>query len=190
MFDRAACERRVYRLATLLAGNPIAASRVIEAVVDAQPDLANLDSAHMDRLTVLRSREIKPATLVSELVPISLAEGIASLSPQQREAWILARVYRVSEREMSRAMDCSVTAAARHLEQADAAVTKQLGPIAPAAASTLLAYSMTLDVPKFYRVQQQRQRNFRFAIMVIAAGLAALVLAAIAMWWSRPLDGS
>ena len=39
MLDRAACERRVYRLATLLTGNPVAATKVITQVVDAQPDL-------------------------------------------------------------------------------------------------------------------------------------------------------
>ena len=55
MLDREACERRVYRLAALLTGNPVAATRVIRAVVGAQPDLRALDDAHMDRLTVLRS---------------------------------------------------------------------------------------------------------------------------------------
>ena len=60
--ERPSCERRVYRLATLLTGDPVAATRVIESVVSAQPDLRRLDNAHLDRLTILRSREINPAT--------------------------------------------------------------------------------------------------------------------------------
>ena len=190
MFDRAACERRVYRLATLLTGNPVAATRVIERVVDAQPVLANLDSAHMDRLTVLRSREVKPAVLVSDLVTLQISEATASLSPQQREAWVFARVYRVPEREMARAMDCSLTAAVRHLEQADAAINQRLGATASSAAPILLTYSMTLEVPRFYRLQQQRRRHSRIAVMILAAALSALTLAALVMWWSRPLNGS
>src|SRR4030095_11058661 len=122
MLDREACERRVYRLATLLTGNPIAATKVIAQVVDAQPDLRNLDSAHMDRLTVLRSREVKPAMLVHELAPPEMAEALANLTPQQREAWVFARVYHVPEREVARAMDCSVTATQRHLELAETAL--------------------------------------------------------------------
>jgi hypothetical protein len=180
----------VYRLATLLTGNPVAATRVIEQVIDAQPDLGVLDSAHMDRLTVLRSRELKPAMLVSDLVPHAVAEGVASLTPQQREAWILARVYRSPMREMARAMDCSVTAATRHLEAADGRIDHALGASSFAAAATILSYSMTLEVPRFYRVEQQRRRRSRIAFLMIAAGILALILAAIAMWWSRPLDGT
>src|SRR5262245_27370010 len=43
MLDRESCERRVYRLATLLTGDPRAATAVIIRVVDAQPDLRRLD---------------------------------------------------------------------------------------------------------------------------------------------------
>jgi hypothetical protein len=67
MADRESCERRVYRLATLLTGNPKLATGVITAVVDAQPDLRRLDSAHMDRLTVLRSREITTGRAAMQL---------------------------------------------------------------------------------------------------------------------------
>jgi hypothetical protein len=85
--DRAACERRVYRLATLLSGDPRAAVRVIESVVDAQPDLRRLDAAHMDRLTVLRSREIRSTALAAGPgLPPRLGPLLAAIAPQQREA--------------------------------------------------------------------------------------------------------
>jgi hypothetical protein len=189
MLDRAACERRVYRLATLLTGNPIAAANVIGQVVDSQPDLRNLDSAHMDRLAVLRSREITPATLVHENIPPPISEALAILNPQQREAWIFARVYRVPDREMARAMDCSVTASQRHLELAEKAMAERLGATASAAPAALLAYSMSLDVPSFYRVEQSRRRNTRMALIIVAAAAAALLIAAVSIWWARPLDG-
>ena len=82
MLNREACERRVYRLATLLTGNPVAATRVIESVVDAQPDLRRLDNTHMDRLTVLRSRELTPGRLVVETVPPAAAEALTRANGQ------------------------------------------------------------------------------------------------------------
>ena len=92
MLDRTACERRVYRLAVLLTGNPISATKVIGQVLDAQPDLRRLDSAHLDRLTVLRSREITPAMLVDESIPRDVAAWLAGLDTQQREAGVFIRV--------------------------------------------------------------------------------------------------
>lgn len=188
MLDREACERRVYRLATLLTGNPVAATKVISQVVDAQPDLRGLDSAHMDRLTVLRSREIKSAVVVNELVPVALAEALATLPAQQREAWVFARVYQMEVREMSRAMDCSVTATQRHIEQADAHMRQRLGEAATGAPHTLRRFSMSIDVPKFYRVDRRRRARTRTMLKWMAVGAAAILVAALALWWARPLN--
>ncbi|MCI0364323.1 MAG: hypothetical protein L0Y44_12430 [Phycisphaerales bacterium] len=187
MLDRAACERRVYRLATLLTGDPVAATKVIEQVVDAQPDLRDIDSAHMDRLTVLRSREIKPAILAHDLVPNSASEALASLPPQGREAWVLAHVYQVPGREIARAMDCSFTATKRHLEGAEAAMLRRLGDRAPEAGRAIRAYSLSLDVPRFYRLERFRRRQTRIAVLVIIASLVALALAGIMILLSRPM---
>jgi hypothetical protein len=185
MLDRAACERRVYRLATLLTGNPVAATNVIAQVIDAQPDLREMDSAHMDRLTVLRSREIKPAVLVSDYVPIALAEALAGLTAQQREAWVFSRVYQMGVREMARAMDCSVTATQRHIEQADSYVRDKAGQ---SAHDALRAFSMSLDVPRFYRMDRSRRQRVRAAIKWMAIAGAAVLLAGLALWWARPLN--
>jgi hypothetical protein len=182
MLDRAACERRVYRLATLLSGAPGAAVRVIEAVIDAQPDLRRLDSAHMDRLTVLRSREIAAATLVDERIPPAAAEALAALTAQQREAWVLARVYRLQRREVARAMDCSINAIALHLEQAEAAMHAALGGEIGPAAEALLGYSMGLDVPAFYRARRRRRRRLRFVGRLLLVLLVAVLLGMLA-WW-------
>lgn len=177
MPTREACERRVYRLATLLTGNPLAATGVITAVVDAQPDLTRVESTHLDRLTVLRSRELRPGMIVADGVDSAVAEALADLSSQCREAWIFARVYRMPLRTMARAMDCSVGATERHLEQAESAMRESLGrDLAAEAPKMLLEYSMTLDVPDFYRAQQRRRRIVRLLLwaLVVAVCLAVL----------------
>ena len=109
MLNRHACERRVYRFASLLTGNPHAAIGVIESVIDAQPDLRRPDSAHLDRLTVLRSREIRPGRIDDAALGPAVAAALSALSAQQREAWVLRHVYRSPFRETARAMDCSIT---------------------------------------------------------------------------------
>jgi hypothetical protein len=189
MFNREACERRVYRLATLLTGNPVAATKVISQVIDAQPDLIALDSAHMDRLTVLRAREIEQGVLVHDQVPLAVAKSLAKLHVQQREAWVLSCVYRTPLREVAKAMDCSVTATQRHLEQATHAMIASLGEQAGTAPQSLLEYSMSLDVPRFYRLQRRRQRNFKVAMIALAFAALAMLIAAAFMIWSRPLEG-
>ncbi|TVQ54042.1 MAG: hypothetical protein EA377_06555 [Phycisphaerales bacterium] len=178
MADRQACERRVYRLATLLTGNPRLAAGVITVVVDARPDLDRLDSAHLDRLTVLRSREIRPGRLVDPALPDEVAETLASLPPQQREAWVFARVYGMPLREIARAMDCSLKAIERHLDQADRAMEALKSISAEEAAKRLLAFSMRLDVPAFYRIQQRRRRIVRqlLAGLVLTLGIALIIV--------------
>jgi len=188
MLDRTACERRVYRLAVLLTGNPISATKVIGQVLDAQPDLRRLDSAHLDRLTVLRSREIATAMLVDESIPRDVAAWLANLDPQQREAWVFLRVYQLADREMARAMDCSLTAAQRHLYQAERSLNERMGDTAATVPSTLLSYSMRLDVPAFYRIERRRRRQWRLAWIVIGIAAVALGLAMLLTWWARPLS--
>lgn len=164
----------------MLTGNPQAATKVIESVVDAQPDLGKLDNAHIDRLTVLRSREIESAVIAQDGLPIDVAKALAALPVQQREAWVFARVYRLTSREMARAMDCSHTAAERHLVQAEAAMTGAVAEDADSIAQTLLTYVLALDVPAFYRAKQDRRRQLRRVIqmIILTAVLASIIVIA------------
>jgi len=184
MLNREACERRVYRLATLLTGDPISATDVITAVVGAQPDLRKLDSAHLDRLTVLRSREVTPKALDHPQIPKSIAISFAALSTQQREAWVLARVYRVPKRELSRAMDCSLTATERHLEMADGAMKIATDGKISAAAHVLLQYTQSLDVPAFYRAKQRRRRLVRRVCWGLGLVMLLAAIITVAVLWS------
>lgn len=187
MLDREACERRVYRLAALLLGDPAAATRAIESVVDAQPDLDCIDSAHLDRLTILRSREIgrsagAAATLVHDAVPLAVAETLAGLPHQSREAWVLARVYRLPPREVARAMDCSTTATDRHLARGDRAMQPAPGDDAPDAAAALLRCSLAIDVPAFYRADRRRRRLRRRVIRIAIAAVTVAALVVGGLW--------
>jgi hypothetical protein len=178
----------VYRLAALLTGNPVAAAGVIDQVIYAQPDLSRLDGAHMDRLTVLRSREIPGATLVSDLVPQPLSRALAALTPQQREAYVLVCVFRTSQRETARAMDCSTTAVQRHLQLAEQCLAGALGQVAPDASRTLLAYSQTLDVPAFYRQAREQQRRVRRMLTVTLLVVSAAALLIAGAWLAHWLE--
>ncbi|MHC4447863.1 MAG: sigma factor-like helix-turn-helix DNA-binding protein [Planctomycetota bacterium] len=182
--DRQACERRVFRLAMLLLGGPNAAARVIEAVVDAQPDLGAIDSAHLDRLTVLRSRELRPRAIDSQAVSQDVAEALAGLPVQVREAWVFTRVYQMPPRETAKAMDCSVTATQRHLAAGDGAMSHALGPGAEPARETLLRFSMSLDVPAFYRARKRQRLRRRRLWWAAAALLVLLGMIATLRWWA------
>jgi hypothetical protein len=183
--SRAACELRVYRLATLLTGDPVKATRVIEAVVAAQPDVRRLDSAHLDRLTVLRSREIEPAEIADPAVPPAAAGALARLPGQAREAWVLTHTYQLGLRDTSRAMDCSTTATRQHLEHAEQSLAAALGDAVEIARKRLGAYSMSLSIPAFYRARRRRRAQARRVLVALA--LAAII--ALVMWAARKVAG-
>lgn len=192
MLDREACERRVFRLATLLCGDPDVALQVTADVVNARLDPVELDSVHLDRLTVLRCREAAPASssriLASESLPEVLARAWASLTPQQRETWIFRRIYRVADRETARSMDCSVTAAARHLDQADAVMRGRGGMSAEEAAEALLQFTLAIDVPHVFRAKLRRQARWRRIVRWLAVGLVLAVLAAATLLWRAAVE--
>jgi len=178
MVDRQACERRVYRLALLLTGRPKSAATVTEQVVAAQPDLEKLDSTHLDRLTVLRSRE-QPAGR-AELPGLSrdITEALAALPEQQREAVIFTRVYSMDGRTAAKAMDCSYRAVHQHTERAEATLRDTLDEQLDALAKQVRRAVMQVDVPEVYRQRQRRRRRVRRTLIVLA--VAAGVLAALA----------
>jgi hypothetical protein len=188
MLDRESCERRVFRLAVLLTGSGDAAIRVIKQVFSAQPDLTKVDGAHMDRLTVLRSREVKPMVLTDPAVSPETAEALAKLPAQQREAWVFSKVFRLDLREMSRAMDCSTTAIAMHQDQADEAMARWLGREAKAAPEQLLRYSQSLDVPGVHRTLRIRNEKLRLLLIRVAIVIGALGLIVGSVWLVRVLS--
>ncbi len=185
--NRAACERRAYRLATLLTGDPIRrAVGVLEAVERSQPDLRAIESVRLDRLTILRSREVTAGPLPAEALPADAASALADLAAQPREAWMLIRAYGLPLRETARAMDCSATATRRHIELADRRMAATLdGQGVAGAIEALRAYSKSLRLPDHYVVhRERRRRNGRIRTLIIMVLVVVLLMAVIA--WLSP----
>lgn len=176
-------ERRIFRLGTLLTGDAGEGLRILETVVGERGEVASLDPAHLDRLTILRSREMKSAVLLDALVPHDAALGLARMDVQQREAWILAHVDGMDDRDMARAMDCSRTATRRHLERAVEAWAAT--GIDPGVASVRLrAFAERLELPNAYLERRERRRRRRIAlrIAIIASTLAIVGLGLFVIW--------
>jgi hypothetical protein len=183
--NRAACERRVYSLATLLTGDPVGALAVLEAVERSQPDLRAIAAARLDRLTILRSREAPAGPLPAEVLPADAAGAIAGLAAQPREAWMLIRAYGLPLRETARSMDCSVTATKVHIEFADRRMAAVLdGAGIAAAIDALRAYSSSLQLPEHYAVNRERRRRNGRVLTLVGLILAVVVLMAVVDWLS------
>ncbi len=177
MSSREECERHVYRLALLLTGSQKAATRVIRAVRKAQPDLRRLDRAHLERLTILRSREQRSAGMQVPGLDQNLAAFLGGLDRQPREAWILVHAFGLDQRPAAKAMDCSVTALQLHLDRAhEVMATAKL----PADAPQQLAESVKhAQLPQFYL--EQRRRSMRIRRTAVILGIVLAILGAIAM---------
>ncbi len=183
--NRAACERRAYRLATLLTGDPSKALGVLEAVERSQPDLRAIADARLDRLTILRSREVTAGPLPAEALGADAAGAIAGLAVQPREAWLLIRTYGLPLRETARAMDCSVTATKRHIELADRQMASILdGHGVAGAIEALRAYSKSLRLPEHRAVHRERRRRNRRVLTLIGMVLVVALLMAVVDWLS------
>ena len=175
--DRDACERRAYRLAMLLVGEPEALP-VMERVLAAQPHLETLDGAHLDRLTILACRESQGQPPTSADLPRPAVEALATLTHQEHEAWVLARVHGCPLRETARAMDCSVTATRRHLARA----TERMGDGAAETAASLRAFVVDLDLPQVYRRRRRGREQTRRLLMVLGWVTLAATLLAVVTW--------
>jgi hypothetical protein len=183
--NRAACERRVYSLATLLTGDPVAAVGVLEAVERSQPELRAIAAARLDRLTILRCREATAGPLPTAVLPADAAGAIAGLAAQPREAWILIRAYGLPLRETARSMDCSVTATKVHIELADRRMASVLdGQGIAAAIDALRAYSRSLQLPEHYAINRERRRRNGRVLTLIGLILLVVLLMVIVDWLS------
>ncbi len=179
-------ERRIWRLAFLLTGDPEAAAGLITRVLRSRPDPTTLDPARLDRLIILRSRESAPTPRT--LSAIDAPEGAASalgaalrLPPQPLEAWVLSRVDLLDELHVSRAMDCSRTATRTHLGAADERMKTLLGDRLEASVGALRAYADALDPEPLIARARERARRHRNRRAAIVLGIGAIALLA-AVW--------
>lgn len=171
------CERHIYRLALLLTGSPERAIHVIRAVRKAQPDLTRLDRAHLERLTILRSREQPAGSFRVPQLNDRLVRFLAALDQQPREAWILTHAFELDRRSAAKAMDCSVNALQLHLDRAyEAMAGAGLPAEAPAA---LTAFIGEVRLPETYI--EQRRRTARIRRIAIILGMVVAVLGTLTL---------
>ncbi len=192
--QRRAYEARIWRLAFLLTGHPVAANQLIARVLRAQPDVLAVEAVRLDRLVILQSREwaARHARSVAASPPLDAvaAEVLTAalgLNHQLLEAWILARVDGMEGLSVSRAMDCSNTAVANHLAEADREMAERMGAKLAPGLEALRKAADGLDPRPFIEDVRRRQRT-RGRRRLIA--MALVLLAAVIALWASGLLGS
>src|SRR5687767_13779453 len=94
---RAAYERRVWRLAYLLSGDPAGAAVLVDRVLRDQPDLGSLEPARLDRVVIQHARDLPRRRKAVLPIAVTAPQGEAAkaldalltLPEQPREAWVL-----------------------------------------------------------------------------------------------------
>lgn len=184
--QRSAYEARVWRLAFLLTGHPAAADSLIARILRTQPDVLSVEPVRLDRLVILQAREwsARRPRLAAASPPLrpEAAETLTAalgMSHQLLEVWILARVDGMEGLSVSRAMDCSNTAAANHLAEADREMAARLGDKLGPGLDALRAGADALDPRGFIdevRARRRQRKRRRMLLMLVILGAAALGL--------------
>lgn len=193
---RHALERRIWRLAFLLTGDPAGAAALVDRILKAQPRPESLDPAHLDRLVIQQAREMDRAKAApAQVAPGSGLEPAAqealtaalSMPHQPLEAWVLARVDELDELRMSRAMDCSKTAARNHLGAGDEQMRAKLGGKLEASVAALKAAADGLDAGPIiaaHRAKAKKERARRVGVITVVVAIMVLtgMLAVLKKW--------
>lgn len=191
--QRTAYEARVWRLAFLLTGRPEGANELIQRVLRAQPDVLSVEPARLDRLVILQAREWsarRPGAVAASppLEPAGARTLTAALgmSHQLLEAWVLARVDGMEGLSVSRAMDCSNTAAANHLAEADREMASRLGDTLGAGLESLRRGADALDPRAFLDTLRAHRRTRGQRRLLVMLMLASALVAGI---WIASVTG-
>ncbi len=192
--QRRAYEARIWRLAFLLTGHPFAANQLIARILRAQPDVLAVEAVRLDRLVILQSREwaARHARAVAASPPLDAvaAETLTAalgLNHQLLEAWVLARVDGMEGLSVSRAMDCSNTAVANHLAEADREMAGRMGAKLAPGLEALRKAADGLDPRPFIEDVRERRKT-RGRQRLIA--MAVILLVAFLALWASGLLGS
>lgn len=178
-------ERRIWRLAFLLSGDPAAAAEMIDEVLRSQPDPASMEPARLDRLIVLRAREASASASRPPRAALpgfsddaaAVLDALTRLPEQPREAWVLTRLDELDAMHVSRAMDCSRTAAAHHLAAADEAMRAALGARLDPCVAAARSAADALDLGPIiagHRDRLRRRRRLRAALLAGVVGIVVL----------------
>lgn len=190
---RSAWQRRAWRLALLLTGDASRAGDVVRAARralrhGAPPDAAQLDRLIIQQLRVAarrRPRTTQPHPQPTDPSARRLLEALHALPQQPREAWVLRRIDRLDERHTARAMDCSRTAAERHLAAADRALTSQLDQTLDAATTALQAWADHLPVDELMEATAARAAHARRRRLAVSVAIGLGVVMLFGLVWLR-----
>lgn len=182
-------ERRVWRLAFLLTGDTEGAAALAARIPRTQPDLASMEPAMLDRMVVQEARLMaqrrppagRPARPDMPPDAARSFEAALAMPRQPLEAWVLTRLDDLDPLRVCRAMDCSRTAAARHLAAADEQMKNRLLDQLDRGIVALRAAADALDpAPAIARRREQDQAAEKRR-RIILTGAAAVALLGIAL---------
>lgn len=182
---RDAYERRVWRLAFLLAGGAHRRAHMIASMVlETQKEPERLDASGLDRVIVQAARRVNAAKREGEsgrnVFPESArrcAEAASRMPEQQMEAWLLSRIDGLGLLAVAKAMDCSKTATQRFIDKADEAMGASLGAEAERLVGALRRAADSLDpspLVRAYREAKRRRRRLRLSLVVLVVALGVL----------------
>lgn len=183
--QKAAFERRVWRLALLLTGTPDGAARTLDGVARAARDLSTIDAVHLDRLIVLHAREVvsRPPKAKLQDAPEdqpapspAAAETLGVLTemkPQAREAWVLSRVDDLDPIHVARAMDASRTASTNFLHAAEAHLEERLE--GSPAIDDLRTWIESFDPDPWLLIHRRRAKHRRRRKWIVVAAVAGAI---------------
>jgi hypothetical protein len=184
-------ERRIWRLGYLLNGDAAGASSLVDRVVRTRPDVVEMDPAKLDRLIIQHARELPRRGISGEGAGVSperaTSEALAvvlALPEQPREAWVLTHIDSLDELHVSRAMDCSRTAARNHLGAAEQQVKSRLGERLPEAVAAIRRFADSLDpgsIIERHRAERRARAKRKAMVVLIAAGFVVLIGAYVAL---------
>ncbi|MCC6659647.1 MAG: hypothetical protein IT437_02050 [Phycisphaerales bacterium] len=177
-------ERRIWRLAFLLTGDAERAAGVIETVLRDQPHPEGVDAGRLDRLIILHAREVPRGTVPAVGMGAEAARGMGvllALPQQPREAWVLTRLDGLDELRVSRAMDCSRTAVARHLKAADEQMGHRLGDALNRCVAALRREADAIDPAPLIAAALEKRRKDRLGRALVVGGITLIVVAAAAI---------
>lgn len=180
-----AARAHAWRLAALLTGRIDEADEAVEQILADRAALASLEANRLDRLVTLRCREIVGARPLDARTEPALADLrlLDALPQQAREAFALIEVGERSLIDAARAMDCSRTAASRHLERARASLRDRLDERGGGAGlETLRRRLAALNPgPSVERIEWRRRVRRRRRLILIAAAIGLIALGTLAL---------
>lgn len=170
----------------MLTGRIDATATIADRVLNAKA--LPTDAARFDRLVLIRARELirgrriqgKPPTIgIDDAEVLAAMTSLLKLPQQSREAFILRRIDALDELHTSRAMDCSKTATANHLSQAERMLHEHTGTDPVDLADLLRQLADGFDhLPDItvHRERRRLRRKRRWVVLGLAITLIVLLV--------------